>query len=174
MRVRSPKTPTPTSPAVFTPRIVPFRLRRPGTRVKRSTVVSNGQLIAAAHSSVPPASSTSLVPAPDPALVDTFTTPEEAADVNSLEYDRVLGESDELANLHQHHQAISALSNVTNKDQDSSSPSSQQKVPVPPLSLDQLADRAMHTRQASAQLEQLAIENKENQDHQAKKRKLHR
>ena len=131
-------------------------------------MVSNGQLIAAADGSVPSVSSISLVPASEPALELTFPTPEKAADVNSLKYDSVLDESDELANLHQHHQAISALSNVNNRDQDSSSPLSHQKVPVPPLNLDQLADRAMHTRQASAQLsmphklDQFETENKEN------------
>lgn len=131
--------------------------------------MSNGQLIAAADSSVSQNSSTSLIPASEPVIDYNFPTPEKAAEVNDLDCDSVLDERDELANLHQHHQAISALANVTNRDQGSNSPSSHLKVQVPPLSLDQLASSAMHTRQASAQLsmphklEQLAIEGKENE-----------
>ena len=97
----------------------------------------------------------------------TFPTPQKDADNMALEYDH-LEESEETASLQRHQQASRALSSLTNRFQDGNSPTSHSKVIVPPLNFDKLADKAMQTRQASAQLSRphklnhLAIEDKEN------------
>lgn len=98
-----------------------------------------------------------------------FPTPEKGADDMPLDYDH-LDESEERAALQSHHRASNVLSNLTNRNQDSSSSSSSppHTGAVPPLNLDQLADRAMQTREASAELsrvhkrDHLAIEDNEN------------
>lgn len=86
----------------------------------------------------------------------------------ALGYDH-LDESEEMAALQSHHRASDVLSNLTNRIQDSSSSSTPPHTSaVPPLNLDQLADRAMQTREASAELsrihkhDHLAIEDNEN------------
>lgn len=98
----------------------------------------------------------------------TFATPAKAADDMALEYDHLLDDSEETAALRGQHKTSEILSSWNNRLQDSSSSPSVPKVRVPPLCLDKLADKAMQTRQASAQLsrphklEHLAIEEKEN------------
>lgn len=98
----------------------------------------------------------------------TFATPDKAADDMALEYDHLLCDSEETASLRGQHQTSEVLSSWNNRLHNSSSSPSIPRMTVPPLSLDELADRAMQTRLASAQLsrphklEHVAIQDKEN------------
>lgn len=162
--ISSPRSPAPLSPVSFHPQIRPFSIRGP-TALHRQTA-ANGQMTVFSDASPDRASLTAIPEQND----ITFPTPEKGADDMALDYDN-LDESEERAGLQSHHRASNVLSNLTNRLQDSSSSSSSSPPHtgvVPPLTLDQLADRAMQTREASAQLsrlhkpEHLAIEDNEN------------
>lgn len=160
--ISSPRSPAPTSPVSFHPQILPFSIRGP-TAIPRQTP-SNSQMTVFSLAS-PARASLSTIPEQTDL---TFPTPEKGADDMALDYDH-LDESEERAALQSHHRASDVLSNLTNRIQDSSSPASPPHTgAVPPLNLDQLADRAMQTREASAELsrlhksEHLAIEDTEN------------
>ena len=156
----SPRSPAATSAVTFKPQIPPLRIRGPKTLAR--PIVANGQ-ITVFPSAGEDSPATALAALPEQHDI-TFPTPQKDADNMALEYDH-LEESEETASFQQ---ASKALSSLTNRFQDGSSPTSHSKVIVPPLNLDKLADKAMQTRQASAQLSRphkqnhLAIEDKEN------------
>ena len=114
-----------------------------------------------------PVTSLAALPEQHHMVLDPFPTPEKGAEEMALDYDH-LDVSEETPALYGHHQASTVLSSWNNRLQDSSSSPSHRKVTVPPLNFDALADRAMQTRQASAQLsrlhklEHLPLQDKEN------------
>ena len=103
----------------------------------------------------------SLVAVPEQSDI-SFPTPEKGAEDMAFEYDE-LNEADELANLQYHQQASNALAELNNRGQSS------HQGTLPPMNLDQLADRAMSTRLASAQLSKPhKLEQLEGQENQAR------